>query len=156
MNTNINTNTRYVCYIRHNQLSGNKWKLIPDPFLKNENWGYLWINSIIFYCIRSWGLSKYTETKLQTTCLYLKLSFSKKGLELVFLLCFLNNFWRKIFFFIYFINWPSFIVWFSLLREILANVSVTLKSKWQCISTINFYLRDISTTLVGAVFKHRD
>ena len=31
-----------------------------------------------------------------------------------------------------------------------------LKSKWQRISTINFYLRDISTPLVGVVFRHID
>ena len=35
-------------------------------------------------------------------------------------------------------------------------ISVRLKSKRQCINTINFYLRDISTTLVGVVFKHID
>ena len=52
-------------------------KLFPGPFLKNQNWSYLWmINSlkfytIYFYYIRSWGLSKYIETKLQTTCFYL-------------------------------------------------------------------------------------
>ena len=35
-------------------------------------------------------------------------------------------------------------------------ISVRLKSKWQRINTINFYLRDISTPLVGIVFKHVD
>ena len=35
-------------------------------------------------------------------------------------------------------------------------ISVRLKSKRQRINTINFYLRDISTPLVGVVFKHRD
>ena len=34
--------------------------------------------------------------------------------------------------------------------------TVRLKSKWQRINTINLYLRDISTPLVGVVFKHRD
>ena len=50
-------------------------KLVPDPFLDNENWEYLWMNSlkfytVCFYCIPSWGLSKYIETKLQITCFY--------------------------------------------------------------------------------------
>ena len=51
-------------------------KLFPDPFLKNQNWAYLWINSlkfytVCFYCMPSWGLSKYIETKLKATCFYL-------------------------------------------------------------------------------------
>ena len=48
-------------------------KLFLDLFLKNQNGAYLGINSlkfyaICFYCMPSWGLSKYNETKLQTTC----------------------------------------------------------------------------------------
>ena len=48
-------------------------KLFLDRFLKNQNWAYPWMNSlkfceICFYCMPSWGLSKYIETKLQTTC----------------------------------------------------------------------------------------
>ena len=35
-------------------------------------------------------------------------------------------------------------------------VSVTLKSTRQPINTITFYLRDISTPLVGVAFKHID
>ena len=26
-------------------------KLVPDPFLKNKNWAYLWINSLKFYTV---------------------------------------------------------------------------------------------------------
>ena len=96
-------------------------KLVPDPFLKNWNRTYLWINSLKFYTVflsyaKLRGLSKYVQTKLQTTCFYLILSFFKKtkrGLELVFLSYFLHEFWR-----IYSINWPGFIVWFSLLWDI--------------------------------------
>ena len=40
---------------------------VTGPFLKNQNWAYLWINSLKFYlvCIYympSWVLSKYAET----------------------------------------------------------------------------------------------
>ena len=35
-------------------------------------------------------------------------------------------------------------------------ISVRLKSKQQRINTITFYLRDISTALVGVAFKHID
>ena len=35
---------------------------IPIPFLKNQNWAYLWIDAAKFYifcfCLASWGLSK--------------------------------------------------------------------------------------------------
>ena len=49
----------------------------PERFIKNQNWAYLWINSLTFYIVcfcrmASWGLSKYTETKLQTIYFYLK------------------------------------------------------------------------------------
>ena len=48
-------------------------KLFPDPFLKNQNGKYLWINSlkIYTYYMTSSGLSKYIETKLWTTSFYL-------------------------------------------------------------------------------------
>ena len=43
-------------------------KLFPDPSLKNQNWVYLWIislkvHTVCLYCIPSWGLSKYIDTK---------------------------------------------------------------------------------------------
>ena len=48
---------------------------IPRPFSKNQNWAYLWVSSlkiytVWFYCKSSWRLSKYIETKLQTTFFY--------------------------------------------------------------------------------------
>ena len=103
---------------------------ITRPFSENQNWAYLWISSlnfytVYFYCISSWGLSKYIETKWQTTCFYLILTFFKKtkrGVELVSLLHFLHHFWRKIFLLLYSNNWPNFIFWLSLLREILYNM----------------------------------
>ena len=55
-------------------------KLVPDSFLKNKNWTYLWINSpkfyrVCFYCMESWRLLKYIETKLHSTWFCLTLSF---------------------------------------------------------------------------------
>ena len=59
-------------------------KTIPRPFPKKSKCP--WIKSlkfytVYFYCMPSWGLSKYIETKLQTTCFYLMKSFSKKQKE---------------------------------------------------------------------------
>ena len=61
-------------------------KLVPDPFVKSQNWAYLRISSLkfytaCFYCMSSWGLSQYIETKLQTTCLYLIQSLFEKQKE---------------------------------------------------------------------------
>ena len=108
-------------------------KLVPDPFLKTENWAYLWINSLKFYTVcfyymASWWLSKYIETKLHSTCFHLILRFFKtyikRGLELVSLSHFLHNLWRKIFLLLYSINWPNFIVWLPLLCKILGNMCI--------------------------------
>ena len=50
---------------------------IPRLFSKKDlNQVYLWINSlksyaVCFYCMSSWGLSIYIETKLHNTCFYL-------------------------------------------------------------------------------------
>ena len=87
----------------------------------------IWMNSlkfytVCFYCIPNWGLSKYIETKLQTTCFYLILSIFKKwkikrGLKLVSLRHFLHNFWGKIFlkkkFFFYQLTKFHFLVVFT-------------------------------------------
>ena len=119
-------------------------KLVPDPFLKNEDWAYLCINSLKFYtvsfhCIASWGLSKYIENKLQSACFHLILSFFKKyrGLELVTLPHFLHNIWRKIFLLLCYLNWRSFIVWLSLLYEILGNTCIGIVCKPGC-DVMNF------------------
>ena len=53
----------------------------------------------------------------------------KRGLELIYLLYFLHNFWRKIFLLLYSINWPNFIVWLLLLCEILGNMSIAIVFK---------------------------
>ena len=42
------------------------------------------------------------------------------------------------------------------LTSLMNLISVRLRSKRERINTITFYLRDISTPLVGVVFKHID
>ena len=85
------------------------------------------------YCIVSWGLSTYFETKLQTTFFHLiKLFLKIRGPELVSLPHFLYNFWRKIFFLLYSLNWPNFIVWLPLLWEILGNMCTAIICKPGC------------------------
>ena len=110
-------------------------KLFPDPFLKNRNWVYLWINSVkpqtvCFYCMPSCGISIYIGTKLHTRPLactsYKALLKNKRHLELFSMLHFLHDFWRKSFLLVYSINWPIFILWLSLLREILVNKCIAI------------------------------
>ena len=115
-------------------------KLFPDPFLKNQNWPYVWINilkSYIFccYCLPNWGLSKVVKTKLQTTCFYLiyrLFKIQKEILELVSLPHFRYGFWRKVFLLLYSITWPIFNVWLSLPREILGNMYIVIVSQPGC------------------------
>ena len=119
-------------------------KLVPDPF-KNLNWAYLWINSlksyiVCFYCMPSWGLSIYFETTLQAACFYLILSFFSKWKEVwnySSCLIFYIGFEKKLFLLWYSINWPSFIVWLSLLREILGNLSISIVC-WPGCDVMNF------------------
>ena len=134
-------------------------KLVPEPFLKNQNWAHHWINSlkfytVCFYCMTSWGLSKYVETKLQTNCFYLILSLFekvKRGLELVSLPHFLHNVLRKIFILLYSINWPLFIVWLSLHCAILGNIHIIIVCKPGC-DVMNFEVNLIF--LIKSFFLH--
>ena len=112
-----------------------KWgrETIRRPFLKNQTWIYLWISSltfstVCFYCMPSWGLPTYIETKMLTTCFtsYKTLLKTKRGLELVSMPHFLHDFWRKTFILIYSINWPKFIDWLPLLRAILVNMCIVI------------------------------
>ena len=74
----------------------------PRPFSEKLNWPYICINglkffAVCFYCMQSWGLSKYIETKLQLSNIETK--------QLVFLPHhFPYNFWKKIFLCLNFIN----------------------------------------------------
>ena len=77
---------------------------IARPFLKDENWRHLPINSLKFYavccyCMSGYDVSKYIEIKQQTTyfCLIKTFKKTKPGLELVLLTHFLHEFHRKIF-----------------------------------------------------------
>ena len=74
-------------------------KLFLNSFPKIQNWADLWINSLKIYtacsyCLPYWGISKYIETKLRTTCFDLIWAFLKNNS----LPHFLHDFCRKIFF----------------------------------------------------------
>ena len=104
--------------------------LFQDPFLKSQNRPYVWVNNVKFYtvcfqCIESWRLSKYIETNLETAYFYFRYSFSKKTkrfLKLVYLPHFLDDIWRKMFIWLYCINWLNLFLLMPVLREILWNM----------------------------------
>ena len=80
-------------------------KLVPDPFLKSQNWAYLWINSqkfdaVCFIVCQVKGYRNILKLSCRPLTFYLIFSFLKKakrGLELVFLPHSLHSFWRKYF-----------------------------------------------------------
>ena len=62
----IEYNMRIIFFLK-NHTENVVEKLFPDLFLQNQNWAYLWINSLksytaCFYCMPSWDLSKYIES----------------------------------------------------------------------------------------------
>ena len=98
-------------------------KLVPDTFLKNLNWAYLRIYSLkfyTFYCMASWGLSKYIEVKLRTLAFTKYQAFLKNKEVWNYSPCliFCIIFEEKYFYYLYSINWPNFIVCLPLLCEI--------------------------------------
>ena len=61
-------------------------KLFQDPFLKNQNWEYLWVDSLkcykyVFILCPNQGPPKYTGTKVRNTFFYLIWSFLEKQKE---------------------------------------------------------------------------
>ena len=109
-----------------------KWHGAPP---KNENWAYLWTNSVTFYtvcfyCMPSWGLSKYIKTNHQTACFYHIKSFffffffKKKEIWnqfpcLISALLLKKNIYLAIFY-----NWPNFILLLPFFHEILGNMCI--------------------------------
>ena len=70
---------------------------------------------------------------------------SKRSLELVTLLYFLHNFWRKIFLLLYSMKWPNSIVWLTLPCQILDNICIVIVF-WLGFDHINFAVNFIFLT----------
>ena len=93
---------------------------VPRPF-KIQIWAYLWTNNlkfyaVSFYCMTSWRLLKYVETKLQTACFtsYTVLTKTERSLKLVSLSHFLHDFWKML------------ILLQSAISEILSNMCIVV------------------------------
>ena len=73
----------------------------------------------------------YSRNKLHKTLDYisrdmLSIHFSEKSLGIVSLTHFVYDFSRKTFLKLYSFNWPNFIVWLSLILEILGNMCIAI------------------------------
>ena len=126
------------------------WKVSPRPFYKtsNQNWAYLCILSLKYYKVFLWyvqierDLPKYIKTKVLTTYNFtLSKAFSKNKNRCGTSLPphFLHDFWREIFLTLYFVNWPNFIAWLSLLLKILGIMRIVIICFPDC-DVINFEL----------------
>ena len=108
-------------------------RLVPDLFLffKKAIWGksksyaaYFQHFAIAFNLV--YNKNKPYETFSYESRDMLKFVFLEKGLGIVSPTYFVYSFSRKIFFVLYSINWPNFIVWLLLLLEILPCCDVIL------------------------------
>ena len=125
-------------------------KLFPDPFLKNQNWASLWIDSLKFYVVVAFVcffcFVCFFEYQAEGCRYILKLSCR----PLVTLSYFVHDFWGKIFLLLHSINWPNLIVWSPLFREILGNMCIVIVC-WPGCTVINFEIHLVSNQ---AVFLH--
>ena len=99
-------------------------KLLPDPFLKNQNWAYFWINIlkiyyVCFYCMPSWELLKLLNPRFQLLAFNLYKAFLKNKKEVW-------NVWRNTFFLLHSITRPHLTAWLHLVCAILSNTCIVI------------------------------
>ena len=111
-------------------------KLFPDPFLKYQDWAYLWIIFFISCKIED------HHNILKLNCGPLAIT-SYKGIELVSLPHFGQDIRRKLFLSLYYITWPNFIVCLHLIHEILCTMCIIIVC-WPSHDVINFEINVIS------------
>ena len=75
-------------------------------------------------------------------------SFFKNKEELVSLPHFLHDFWRKMFFTLYSVNWPNFIEWFSILFDFLYSFTFWI----MCIIIFCFPIYDVKNFEISISF----
>ena len=119
-------------------------KLFPDPFLKKSKLSISLdqlskvLHIFFIACqVEDYGNILKLSSRPLISTLYKAFLKTKRGLQLVYLPHFLHDFRRKTFLLLYFINWPNFIVWLLLLREVLTNMCIAIVSFRGC-DVINF------------------
>ena len=90
-------------------------RLVPTPFLKSQNWAYLWINSlkfytVWFYCMSKWRTTKTPKMLLSLTSLYKAFLKNKKRVRTSFLAS--SPAWNlKKYISLVILSLPNFITW---------------------------------------------
>ena len=105
------------------------WKPFWDPFLKNQNWAYLWISSLKFQFVlivcQVEGYQNILKLNFRSLAFISYKAFWKsKRKSGTSLFHFLYDSWIKKL--SWSINWPNFIVWLSSFRGILGNMYVVI------------------------------
>ena len=125
-------------------------KLFSYPFLKIQNWTYLWINNlkfhiVCFYCIPSGRLQIILKRSCRPLAFTSYEAFlkNKKRSRTSLPVSFSAWFLKKIFLLFYSINWPNFIVWLPLIRKILGNMCIVIAfnqvvTSWNLKLTLSF------------------
>ena len=94
--------------------------------------------SLFFFLYQVEGYLKTLKVNHRPLVLpHVKFSQKKEGSELVPVSHLLHGFWRKVFLLLCSINWSNFIVWLSLLKEILSNMLIVIVFYSGC-EVINF------------------
>ena len=93
-----------------------------------------------FVTIISVSICTKTSTQSHILSLIPNFDFLKKGLRIISPPHFVYELSRKMFLILYSINWRKFMVWFSLLREVLGNMCI-VNLCFLCYYVINFKIR---------------
>ena len=94
-------------------------KLVPESFIKNQNWAYIWINSLKCYKVCFYCMSKSRSPKI----------YEKEvsdQLYLLYIRLFKNKTKQKEVYGTIILIWPSFIAWLSLLLEIMGTMCLVI------------------------------
>ena len=100
--------------------------------MKRNNWSAAYFQYISIVLNLRFNKHKLYKTLDYWSRDILSFNFPEKGLGLVSPPYFVYYFSRKMFFMLYSINWPNFIVWLALLLEILGNICITIVCQKDC------------------------
>ena len=121
-------------FLKKNHAQSMVETLFPDPFLENQNWEYIWINKVskvlcIFFIVcqledhRKWLKLRCRPLAFTSNKAFLK---NKKRSGSSLPASFSAWFLKKTFLMLYSLNWPNFIAWRPLCREILGNICIVI------------------------------
>ena len=91
-----------------------------------SKWSATWFHSISISLKLAYNRNKLFKNLHYWSRDMLNFHFLNKGLGIVSLANFVNDFLAKMFLMLYSINWPNFIDWLPLLFEILGNMYITI------------------------------